>query len=290
MSPIDSASVTNRLEAAASAASCELARLAGVYGSLRLLDDVAVSAPILGPKGVCGRKQLRMSTARDLLAERVLTCPGELRYGVPEDEKERCVSALLTLGDVALRSGLLSSDGEARFTSVGFLNKSAVIHAVGTVEEFLVRSFEARFARRIWNFGLTGLIKVVSSGKCSKGDLLQEPWIPCYSKDKEHMRFLAQMRHAIVHQDCRATSQILSSLVSNRDNGIWPKDSDLRSEIKRNGGRVILSITKVVIPYLARAAEFVESSRQAFILEAGNPRPGLKLAPRAEPFCFGEDV
>lgn len=229
-------------------------------------------------------QQYAPGAASELLAlpERYLGVP-VAQFPSPQQAREAWDKAVADFGE--LRG---SVSGPPTDDPGHYLNKSAVVYAVATVEGFLSDAYrEAGKARchatapKSAPASLRPLVAIFGrlqnhKGKGNPAGKHPENTLH-WARDA---LFLAEVRHTIVHNQGRVDEQFLKKVgaedydTAKRADEIWAKDiwphlADFQKDFKppdrsrpapEDCSQVCLNITKVIIPYMVKCADFIDAS------------------------------
>jgi len=177
-----------------------------------------------------------------------------------------------------------------------YLNKAALVYAAAVVEGFLSDAYRTGWKAVYPGTNLNQVPTSVRRFVVILGKMLDQKGSPKGNKNSDPYKntrypentltwacdalFLAEVRHAIVHNQGRVDEKFLEKVGAKEyDSGkmageIWAKDiwsnlADFQKDFKpprpnesgpERFSQVCLNITKVIVPYLAKCAAFIDTS------------------------------
>lgn len=133
-----------------------------------------------------------------------------------------------------------------------YLNKAAVVYAVAVAEYFVVEAFKAKFG--------TAEPLDSSASLGSYIDVIAKR-IPGFDEGAKGARFVAQLRHVIVHCGGIVDEKFLGQARKLLDKKTW---NGWKAEFAEKGP-VWLHVVKVTIPCLRWILAFIEEAKEKFI-------------------------
>ena len=146
----------------------------------------------------------------------------------------------------------------------GYLNKAAVVYAVAILENFVAQAFEQKFKNGALEkySSINSYFEVISGKKPGSGKLPKKEYVPNFDKGVEAVLYLAELRHAIVHNHGEMDEKLINAVNKLPSNDTrWDEHRKLN---RREGAEVWLHIAKVIIPLLGDAFDFVEKTEISF--------------------------
>lgn len=190
--------------------------------------------------------------------------------------------------------------GRPRNEAGGYLNKAAVVYAIAIVEGFLSDSYEETWKAR-YNTpprkdpasmrSFVGIFGGLRNHNGNPKNCYKHKRDNCPENDLQWARdaiFLAEIRHAIVHNQGRVDEKFLKKVGATKnangkpeevwDKQIWPTVTEFKVDFKEPetdpcSGQtkyypVCLDITKTIIPYMSKCVAFIDASIEKLITAA----------------------